>query len=1235
MPRNPAESSPSTVAGAPPELANNQQYQVLRELGRGGMGVVYLARNVLMDRLEVLKVVNKALLDTPQAAERFLREIRSAAQLSHNNVVKAHSALILGDLLVFAMEYVEGDDLAKVVRQEGPLSVPRACYYAHQTALGLQHAYEHGMIHRDIKPHNLILSRQGKKHVVKILDFGLAKASREGKAETGLTGPNMVMGTPDFIAPEQAMDAARADIRADIYSLGCTLYYLLTGTAPFQGNSVLEILQGHLLQEPPPVTQARPDVPPGLAAVVARMLTKDPKQRYQKPLEVAQALAPFLKAAAKSVSGETVPAGGEMVQSTLREQPRATRTARVSQARVTERDSPFARITKRTRITIATVAVVLLAAGVLWWSLSGASSKGDVGPEAGKEEHKGAPVEYYAALTKRRGAPEGVGRFTEAEASHRSSTFRVHRRDGRVVKVEAVNGLGFPSFSDSSKSLIGGLGPEADELRECIFEYSYSEDGRVKEETARDRTGRVVWGLHYTTPTRAYYTDSRGYPRSGRGTLAAHVEFEWRPDGLPRRHLFRDSAGRSVPDSDGVFGHQDDYDERGLPVVSLSLALEGARPNPGRQGPVEKRTRYDKRGDVIEETYFGADGHPALHRDGYSRVTANLDEHGNTTEWAYFGIDGKPTLITYGFATLRARYDDRGNQTANSFHGLDGKPILHKDGYASFKAGFDERGNMTEMAYFGIDGQPTLHKDGYASYKARFDERGNPAETTYYGVDGHLTLCKDGFASSKSLYDERGNVTEVAYYGTDGQLTLHKEGNARVRFRYDDRGNQIEAMYSGLDGQPTLHRDGFAGYKSLYDERGNRIQDAYYGVDGKPALHRDGCSRVDAMFDERGNRILETFSGVDGKITLGKDGYARSTTRYDERGNRTEEAYFGPDGKPILHRDGYAKLTRRFDDRGNRIEEAYFGIDGQPILFGGSYARWKGAYDARSNLIEESFYGGNGLATLCKEGYTRSEAKYDDRGNRIEEAYFGLNGLPALNTSNASAFWKAVYDGRGNQTEVSYFGLDKVCVSKQAMQYDKRGNQIEVAYLEPTGNPKRSAEGYQKMAAKYDDHDRCRERRWEGYDGSDKYVSITEEFDERTNLLTTSYLDAADKLVRSERLGYARFTNRWDKYGQYRLTVVYTDEAGRPVKTRVFLDGVLPGSEAERVGLMAGDLLLTYDGKAIVNVPNLEAIVRARAAAGKPGAVIVTVLRTGKMLRFSLTSGSLNVQMQDRVANDG
>jgi serine/threonine protein kinase len=286
--------SPSSFT-APPELANHPDFELIKELGQGGMGTVYLANNRMMDRPEVLKVISKALLDRPGALERFQQEIRSAAKLAHPNIVAAYSVLRPGDLLVFAMEYVRGQDLSQVVKARGALPVANAAFYIHQVALGLQHAHEKGMVHRDIKPNNLMLAIEGKKHVVKILDFGLAKATSEKAGETGLTKSGQMLGTPDYVAPEQTLDAHKADIRADIYSLGCTLYFLLSGGPPFQETSLYAILEAHHKRDPTPLNLVRPEVPVELAMVVAKMMAKDPTKRYPTPIEVAKALVTFFK----------------------------------------------------------------------------------------------------------------------------------------------------------------------------------------------------------------------------------------------------------------------------------------------------------------------------------------------------------------------------------------------------------------------------------------------------------------------------------------------------------------------------------------------------------------------------------------------------------------------------------------------------------------------------------------------------------------------------------------------------------------------------------------------------------------------------------------------------------------------------------------------------------------------------------------------------------------------------
>lgn len=316
-----ASTKKSSLHEIPKPLRDHPRYRVLGLLGAGGMGAVYKAEHRLMERMVALKVINPALVSSPAALERFEREVKAAAKLSHANIVTAHDAEQAGELHFLVMEFVEGVSLDRWLAQTGPLPPQQAANLVRQAAQGLQHAHEKGMIHRDIKPHNLMVSRGG---VLKILDFGLARLASQawqsatGGEETaerpaGATRAGSVLGTPDYIAPEQATDAHAADIRADIYSLGCTLYFLLVGEPPFTGGSTIDKIRAHQTCAPTPILLRRPDVPDEMAAILDRMLAKNPAARFSTPNEVAEALKPFarsrtLAAGATEIKVRPVPA---------------------------------------------------------------------------------------------------------------------------------------------------------------------------------------------------------------------------------------------------------------------------------------------------------------------------------------------------------------------------------------------------------------------------------------------------------------------------------------------------------------------------------------------------------------------------------------------------------------------------------------------------------------------------------------------------------------------------------------------------------------------------------------------------------------------------------------------------------------------------------------------------------------------------------------------------------------
>ena len=276
------------------------KYKLLDHLGTGGMSSVYLAEHVLMQRRVAIKVLPKNRVEDSSYLARFHREAQAAASLDHRNIVRAYDVDNDGDIHYLVMEYVEGRDLQVMVKAEGPLDFVRAAEYTRQAACGLAHAHDAGLIHRDIKPANLLVDRHG---VVKVLDLGLARFTDEDRASLTVAFDENVLGTADYLAPEQAVDSHRVDNRADIYSLGCTLYYLLLAHPPFPDGTLPQRLMMHQRTPPPDIRLERPDAPEDLLAICAKMMAKKAANRYQNAYEVSDALSDWLRARGQRIDG--------------------------------------------------------------------------------------------------------------------------------------------------------------------------------------------------------------------------------------------------------------------------------------------------------------------------------------------------------------------------------------------------------------------------------------------------------------------------------------------------------------------------------------------------------------------------------------------------------------------------------------------------------------------------------------------------------------------------------------------------------------------------------------------------------------------------------------------------------------------------------------------------------------------------------------------------------------------
>jgi serine/threonine protein kinase len=357
------------------------RYLLLDIIGKGGTGQVFKARHQTMQRLVALKVLRPELIRDADAVQRFYREIEVASQLSNPNIVHAYEAGPIGALLVLVMEYVDGPDLERLVRESGPLPVTQACDFIRQAAVGLQYASERGLVHRDIKPSNLLLqivnrraplahpgpdqSASGNRPatLVKILDLGLARLRQPvpGSETANLTiasRKSVMQGTPDYMAPEQALDFHSADSRSDIYSLGCTFFYLLSGRPPFPGTTLAEKLLKHQQAEPPLEALASV-LPPALQKIVRKMLAKQPTDRYQAPGDVVAALLPFCPGVVLSTSDTLDMAAQDTQASLSAEGP----VPLLKQARTVSAG--------RTAVALALGLLLVISLGVMWLELSG------------------------------------------------------------------------------------------------------------------------------------------------------------------------------------------------------------------------------------------------------------------------------------------------------------------------------------------------------------------------------------------------------------------------------------------------------------------------------------------------------------------------------------------------------------------------------------------------------------------------------------------------------------------------------------------------------------------------------------------------------------------------------------------------------------------------------------------------------------------------------------------------
>jgi serine/threonine protein kinase len=1308
------ESGPVTGEEAA-QARNLGGFDLLSVLGQGGMGKVYRAWQPSLGRMVALKCLLRA--GDARAEARFAREIRALGRVEHPHLVKIFTSGSEGEQWFYAMELVEGVPLSAVCdrlqahgsqaavvdlrtwheslstaceesrKEEQPLGPSEALGRApaparepaergaatagarlaaalagrgylggaaelvRQVAEAAHALHEGGVVHRDIKPGNIIVSPDGSQAV--LMDLGLAQIADE--ADGRLTRTRQFVGTLRYASPEQVLASARLDRRSDVYSLGVTLWELLT-LRPMYGATdqtpTFEVEKRITFGEPERVRPYNPTVPADLEAVVMKCLEKDSARRYPTARELADDLGRYL-------AGEPV------------------------KARPLGPVRRGLRWVRRRPAVVAAAAALLLAAAVAaaayrYW-----------------DAHARVKVTYTANNIRRWGVLEEVGQPSADQVRHRAASYKFYRRGGLLETVEVVNAAGQPVGQHGFAGLVQGK-PDATQVRRaCRYEYRRDDKGALTEVVASDRVGEVVWVLHYTGPGTAHYTDRRGYARPVGGTGAAYVQMTYDADGWPLETRFFDVQGRPQPDGEGRFGLRDTCDWPRHILESTILGADG-QPAAGKDGFLTERTTFDAAGNIAETAYLGLDGRPALHKNGYVRIVNTYDAYGNVTRSSYLGTDGKPALHRDGYAGFTLAYDG-GNPTEETFLDGGGQPAACRFGYARIAFGWDGQGNCTGMKFYDALGQPCLHSYGHAALVTTWDEHGNRTSDAYFDPDGRPTPCKDGFARVTRTYDDHGRMTEARYLDADGRPALHKDGNAgmtrkyddgdnlveqayfdeqdrparikdgsaRWSARYDDHGNRVEAAYWDENGHLIRAKAGYAKLTAKYDERGNRTEEAYFDDKDDPTRNAQGFARRVTKYDDRGNVIDSLYYDADNKRTADVNGVARWQAEYDARGNRIREASFGIDGKPVRSKlSGYASFTAEYDERGNQVAVAYLDENDKPLRLAEGYARMTSRYDARGDRIEVRYLDPGGKLVRCTDGVAQVVIRYDERGNRVEESYLDENGQPVRH-KYSGARCRMRYDARGNQTEIAFYDLDNKLVrnnngyarreskydprgncveeayfdehdkpglvdpgyARWTAGYDARGNKVEVTYFSTDGSLARLNEGWSHALFRYDNVGNLIERTATGLDGSQGFTKTVAKFGANGKVVELAYF-AGDRPAVSRVTGYARRTAVYDDQGNWIDTTCF-DVDGRPVPTRVVIKDVERGGPGARLGLKAGDVLLTYDHRDVVNVPRFMSARRSEPADSPPKEL--GVLREGKELPLQVPHGRLGIDLEDRV----
>lgn len=1099
----------------PVDLLN---YQLIRLLGSGGMGEVYLARNKNIEQFVAVKALHPKYANNPMIRARFKQEAVMLNSLNHPNIVKFLNFVENEYGVFLIMEYVDGCTLEEYITKRNGLIVEEKAYPMFAEILNaFSYAHQHGIIHRDIKPSNIFLDKEGH---IKVMDFGIAQIISEANSNEG---GGSSMGTPAYMSPEQVY-GQKLDQRSDVYSLGVLFHQMLTGRAPYDSTTMseLEIKRYVVNDNLPRMKNYYPYISEGLQLVVDKATAKKQEDRYASCDEMFKAVKQVLAPEKKS-------------------------------------RMPL-------YIAIAAVAVcVVLGVGI--WDYFRV-----------KVDYYKDYVEYFGVA---KGIGSLSSReVSHREMSYRIESSR--RKVRRVTLVNSKDKTISHHDSEHSNSRYSDVLYYYSDNGKVDYKKVYDAYGKLLYKIDYDENMKVAmfkYDDEHGTAKRlsSNTTQLFNVDDNERSSITRYL-LTYDDNGLLQKVEYASGEDNAqVGDAENIYGQAYSYDKKGR-ITEVRFLGQDGKVRGNRIGLAIKRYEYDDDDNWTQVKYLSAQGNPSHDGNNCPIVKLEYDKWGNRSSEKYYTSDGKPSYRTDMAACgCKYEYDDNGNNVIRYIIDGDGKPMIGKNGYAQIKMSYNEDGFLTMIEFLDKDGNRTNNttEDGEISSVIKFtvDEKGLDLTTAYYNTQEKPLENSMGLHKIVCEYDSVGNVLKVDFLNKDLKPAQYGGFHSSVRYTYNEQYMCKSSSYYDKDGKLTYNQNGFAMCQYSYDKTGNITKYEFLDKDGKTLINcHNGYAVQEVGYDALGNIKTIHHYNSSLKPSMTSFGYCSKEYVYDEKTNfTTEEKYYNVGGSII-------KIDRHtYDDNGNQTSSwttnssgkiqgivSHYEYDGNNRVtkfyctnlsgkrvnyIGQNYCEIDLKHDERGNVIEQTFLDVNGNAAYDEEKTHKRIKQYDERNNYIYEKNLGKDGKP-ISGNGVNPEGKATYDEHGNRTSViclDGYGNPAICSDgyhRLERKYNENNLLASECYKDTNGNlVKHKSYGYAKVAYAYDSKRNRTEEKYFSTNGSlTNYVTYI--YNDQNSLIEACMYNAEGKLDAS-------------KAGFSKLTITYTSDGITPVKRTYFKGGAV------------------------------------------------------------------------------